>query len=208
MVINELLLNPNLAYLLLVVGGMVALLAIISPGTGLLEIGALFILLLAAWQVYQLPISLWALVLLLLGLIPFILAVRKSHQRRTQLTLLVISILAFVLGSSFLFRSDQWWRPATNPILAVLVSIASAGFIWVATTKALEAGEKAPSHKLGDLIGAIGETRTAIKDEGSAQIEGELWTVRSDKPIPANTRVRVVGREGFILVVEPAASSK
>ena len=208
MFINELLLNPNLAYLLLVVGGMVALLAIISPGTGLLEIGALFILILAAWQVYQLPINLWALVLLLLGLVPFILAVRTSLQRKLQAGFLVVAILAFVLGSSFLFRGEQWWRPAINPILATLVSIASAGFLWVAAVKSLEAGSKSPSHNLGSLIGATGETRTPIKDEGSAQIEGELWTVRSDKPIPANTKVRVVGRDGFILVVEAISTSK
>ncbi len=74
----EIFLNPNLAYLLLVAGGMLAILAVISPGTGMLEIGALFILLLAGWEVYLLEINWWALVLLVLGIIPFALAIRKQ----------------------------------------------------------------------------------------------------------------------------------
>jgi membrane-bound serine protease (ClpP class) len=208
MEINELLLNPNLAYLLLMVGGIIALLAIISPGTGILEIGALFILILAGWQVYYLPINLWALGVMVLGVVPFVAATRKFRQRSSQMILLVIAILAFVIGSSFLFRGDTWYQPATNPILAVLVSIVSAGFIWFAAIKVLETNQITPSHSLGTLIGTVGETRTAIKDEGSAQISGELWTVRSDTPIPANTKVRVVGRDGFILVVEPAAKKQ
>jgi membrane protein implicated in regulation of membrane protease activity len=34
------------------------------------------------------------------------------------------------------------------------------------------------------------------------QAAGELWTARSEKAIPAGTPVRVIGREGFVLVVE------
>ena len=59
-----------------------------------------------------------------------------------------------------------------------------------------------PAHDLGALIGAIGETETAISDEGSVQVAGELWSARSEGPIPEGSQVRVVGREGFYLKVE------
>ena len=195
---TELLLDPNLAYLLLVLGGLLAILALFTPGTGVLEIGALFILILAGWRVYNLPINLWALVILVLGVVPFIAAVRKSQR----LAYLAVAILAFVAGSSFLFRGDQWWQPAVNPLLAGMVSAATGLFLWFTVTKVLEADRKLPSHDLSPLVGAVGEARTPIHDEGTAQIAGELWTARSVQPIPSNSKVRVVGREGFVLLVE------
>ena len=201
---NELLLNPNLAYLLLVIGSLLAILALFTPGTGVLEIGAVFILILAGWQVYNLPINIWALILLLVGVIPFILAVRKSRQTG----FLIIAILAFIIGSSFLFRGDAWYQPAINPILTGVVSLLTGSFLWLTITKVLEADQSTPSHDLGGLIGAVGETRSKVHDEGSAQIAGELWTVRSAKPIPEHTKVQVIKREGFVLEVEALKDSK
>jgi membrane-bound serine protease (ClpP class) len=194
----ELLLNPNLAYLLLVVGGLLAILALFTPGTGVLEVGALFILILAGWMVYNLPINPWALILLVLGVVPFILALRKSKRQ----LFLALAILAFVIGSSFMFRGDSWWQPAVNPFLAGVVSIATAGFLWFTVIKVMDADRRKPSHDLNSLVGVIGETRTAVEDEGTAQIGSELWTVRSARPIPVNAKVRVVEREGFVLLVE------
>jgi membrane-bound serine protease (ClpP class) len=194
------LLNPNLAYLLLVAGFLLAISAVLSPGTGLLEIGALFALLFAGYEVYNIPINVWALVILLLGVIPFLLAVRKSGK----LIFLVISILALVIGSAFLFRGETWWQPAVNPVLAVVTSTLTAVFFWVAVRKTLEAESVRPTHDLSILIGAIGEAKTDIDidGDGSVQVSGELWTARSQKPISAGSQIRVLNREGFILEVE------
>jgi len=194
------LLNPNLAYLLLVAGSLLAISAVLSPGTGLLEIATLFALLLAGYEVYNLPTNAWALVILLLGVIPFLLAVRKSGK----LIFLVISILALVIGSTFLFRGETWWQPAVNPVLAVVTSTLTAVFFWVAVRKTLEADAVRPTHDLSILIGAIGEAKTDIDidGDGSVQVSGELWTARSQKPISAGSRIRVLNREGFVLEVE------
>ena len=196
--IDNFLLNPNLAYLFLVGGFSMALMAIFTPGTGLLELGAFFGLLLAGYGVYSLPINYWALAILILGVFPFIWAVRKSGQ----LIYLGISILALVLGSAFLFRDDTWWQPAVNPILTLVTSIIAGGFFWIVATKTLEAGAAPPSHDLGVLIVAIGEAKSDIHHEGSAQVHGELWAVRSEKPLPAGAAIRVVERTGFVLEVE------
>jgi len=196
----DLLLNPNIAYLILVVGFLLIVLAILSPGTGLLEVGALFAIILAAYCVYNLPINLWALLVLVFGVVPFLIAVRQSRR----LLFLAISILALVLGSAFLFRSEVWWRPAVHPLVALLVSVITAAFFWVAVSKTLEAERQRPSHDLEGLIGAIGEAKTQIHQEGSVQVAGELWSAFSNQPIPTGTTIRVVQREGLILEVEPA----
>jgi membrane-bound serine protease (ClpP class) len=195
----DLLLNPNISYLILVTGFLLIILAILSPGTGLLEVGALFALILAAYCVYNLPFNLWALLVLVLGVIPFLIAVRQSQR----LLFLGISILALVLGSAFLFRGEVWWQPAVHPLLALLVSTVTAIFFWVSVRKVLEAEKRRPSHDLEGLIGALGEAKSEIHLEGSVQVAGELWSAYSNQTIPAGTTVRVVQREGFLLEVEP-----
>ncbi len=196
----ETLLNPNLAYLLLAGGLFFAILAMLSPGTGLLEIGALFTLLLAGWSAYSisLPINYWAPFVLIIGVILFILSIRKTGQW----LLLACSLIVLMIGSAYLFRGTEWWLPAVNPILAAFVSILSGGFSWLAARKALEARNAAPTHNLQSLIGKLGEAKTAIHQEGSVQVGSELWSAFSDQQIPSGTMVRVVERQGFILKVE------
>ena len=195
--IETILLNPNVAYLLLVGGALLAILALLNPGTGLLEITALILLVLAGYGIYNLPINYWALGLLLLGVLPFLFALRKSGQK----IYLVISIAALVVGSIFLFQGEGL-KPAVNPFLALLVSVLVVGFVWVVTQKTLEAERARPAHDLKQLIDTIGEAKTDIHVEGSVQIAGELWSARSQQPIPVGSRVRVIAREGFILDVE------
>jgi len=196
--VENILLNPNLAYLFLVGGFSMALIAIVTPGTGVLEITAFFSLLFAGYAVYSLPINYWAVIILLLSVIPFIWAVRKSGK----LIYLVLSILAILIGSVYIFRGDNWWQPAVNPILALVVSVLTGGFFWVVASKTLEANAVIPSHDLGIIIGEEGEAKSDIHHEGSVQVHGELWTARSNEPIPSGSIVRVIGRDGFILEVQ------
>lgn len=194
----EILLNPNLFYLLLVAGVLVAIMALFSPGTGLLELSGFFLLLLAGWGVYKLPINLWALGVLILGVIPFILAVRRSRQ----FIFLGIALIAFVIGSTYLFQGETWWQPGVHPLLAIIVSLLSAGYLWLATVKVLEADRRRPAHDLASLIGELGEAKTDIYNEGSVQVDGELWSARSAAPVAEGSMVRVTGRDGLMLEVE------
>jgi membrane-bound serine protease (ClpP class) len=198
------LIDPNVAYLLLIVGAILAIMALFAPGTGVLEVGALFVLFLAGWEISQQAINLWALGLLILGVIPFILAMRKSRN----LVFLAIALLAFVIGSAYLFQGTAWWKPGVNPALAIVASIIASGYLWVAATKVLETDKLKPRHDLSKLIGNVGEARTDIQAEGSIQLGSELWSARSEVHIPEGSRVKVVKRDGFILEVEPVPEEK
>ena len=197
----DLLLNPNIVYSLLVLGLMLTILAMITPGTGLLELGALFILILAGWGVYnneQHPINVWALVVLLVGVFPFFLAMRKTRD----IAYMAIAIVAFELGSVYLFQSDQWWKPAVNPFLALGVVVVTSGYLWLAARKVIEIEKSQPLHDLSVLVGLTGEAKTDIHTTGTVQVNGELWSAWSDQPIPAGANVRILQREGFTLKVE------
>lgn len=192
----ELLLNPNVAYLLLVGGFLLAILALFSPGTGLLELGALFSLLLAGYSIFNLPINAWALVVLILGVIPFVAAV----QRWKRWPFLLVSMTALIVGSVFLFRVEN--GVAVHPALAGLVSVLSVGLLWLVGRKGLEAVVR-PSDTLARLVGMQGEARTAIYREGTVYVNGETWTARSAAAVAPGTLVRVTGRDGLALIVEP-----
>jgi len=198
----DIFLNPNVVYLLLVLGFFLAILALFSPGTGMLEAGALLILIAAGWGVYNnaRPINLWAVIVLAIGIFPFLLAMRKWRN----VIYLAIAIVAFELGSVYLFVPEVWWKPAVNPFLAAFTIVSTGLFLWIAGHKAIEAELMRPSHDLSTLVGQVGEAKTAIHTEGSVQVAGEQWSAWSDKPLPAGVTVRVIRREGLILKVEKA----
>jgi membrane-bound serine protease (ClpP class) len=193
----DFLLDPNVAYLILVLTSMATIMAVLTPGTGIIELFALFSWLISAYIIYSIPINIWALGLLLLGFVLFLLSLRRIKN----LVVLGLSIAAVVIGSAFLF-DQEGWQPAVNPFLAFFVSIVVSGFTWVIARKVLDADSMVPVHDLESLIGAIGVAKTAVSEEGSVQVEGELWSAKSDQVIPEGAQVRVVGREGFDLKVE------
>jgi membrane-bound serine protease (ClpP class) len=194
----EFLINPNVAYVLLVLGFLLGLLAIITPGTGALEVGALFLLALAGYGVYKNGLNLWALIILVLSIIPFVYAIRRPKKE----LFLALSILGLIAGSLYIFPPEGW-LPVINPFVAVVTSILAAGVIWFFTIKAIQAYALRPAHDLAALLGQIGESKTIVHESGSVQVAGELWSARSKKPITAGKRVRVTSREGFVLEVEP-----
>jgi membrane-bound serine protease (ClpP class) len=202
--ILEIFLNPNVAYLLLWAGITLALLAILSPGTILLELGALVLLVGAGVTLLFLPVNYWALGLMALGVFFFIVSIRYPKMW----LYLAMAIGLLVVGSIFLFRGDNWWDPAVNPFLALIVSGLSAVFFWIVTRKVLEAREVTPSHDLENLVGAVGETKTTIHRDGSVQIGSELWSAKSEEPIAKGARVLVMEIDGFTLVVKPVSEEK
>ena len=192
------LLNPNVAYLMLVAGFLLAVLALFSPGTGFLEIGALFLLVLAGYSIATQPINWWALVILVLGVFPFLLALRRSGRW----WYLLISIVALVVGSVFLIRPQDGGM-AVNPWLALITSMASIGLLWLIGTRGMEALRR-PKASQDDVIGKLGVARTDIHLEGTVYVGGEEWSARSEAFIPAGSPVKAVRREGLSVIVEKA----
>ena len=196
----DFLFDPNVTYLILMVGFLLAVLALLAPGTGVIEAVAMFALVIAGYGLYHQTINVLALVILLGGLIPFVIAVRLRHP--TNWLFLLLSILALVIGSAYLVRGAAWWQPGVHPLLALVVSSGSAGLLWLVGHKSLEAMARKPTSVLDRVVGATGKAETPIHLEGTAYVAGENWTARSEKPIPAEARVRVLKREGFVLEVE------
>jgi membrane-bound ClpP family serine protease len=132
-----------------------------------------------------------------LSLVPFFFAVRGPRRELW----LAVSILGLTLGSVFFFPAEKGLI-SVNPILAVVTSALLAAFLWLVARKVLQISQVMPTHELAALIGQRGETKTAVREEGSVQVASELWSARSEKLIPVGRAVRVIGRKGFVLIVE------
>ncbi len=63
------------------------------------------------------------------------------------------------------------------------------------------------SELLAALIGAEGECYCDLKPEGVVVIDGQRYTARAESIVPHGSRVKVVGRKDFRLLVEPLVES-
>jgi membrane-bound ClpP family serine protease len=194
--------DPNVAYVLLVGGFMLAILALFSPGTGILEIAALFVLVMAGYSISNLAFNGWAIIILLVGVFPFLLALRKSRRWY----FLLISIISLAVGSIFILRSVDG-KTTIDPILAVVVSILSSGLLWLIGTRGIEALGRKPDIDLTRLVGMKGEAHTRVFMEGTVYVNGEEWSARSSNSIPAGSPIVVTSRQGLVLLVEPVGES-
>ncbi len=190
-------LDPNVGYLLLMVGVVLATLAIAAPGTGILEVMAVAILGAVAYIASQLGINWWALVIFLAAIVPLVLSIRKSHRG----WLLVIAMVGIVFGSAYLFPTTGF-LPSANIILVVITSVLVVGFVWFTSRKVIQANEAPPLHNPDKVIGMKGYTKTVVHYSGSVQVGSELYSARSDKEIPAGKWIEVVGRQGFTLLIK------
>jgi membrane-bound serine protease (ClpP class) len=98
-------------------------------------------------------------------------------------------------------------------LLAVFVVPAPWGVVLVAAAAVIEIGEtfvwvwysKRRRIQAGaeTLIGARAEVVTACRPVGQVRIAGELWRARAEAGAEVGETVRVVGRDGLTLLVEP-----
>lgn len=198
----DFLLNPNAVYIFLMAGALMALLALATPGTGLLELGALIMIVLAGYGLYILTFNWWALLIVVLSAIPFVYSLEKPKRE----PFLILAILMLIVGSIFIFPRTIT-QAGVNPWVALLTSALAAGFLWIAARKTVEAARIRPSHDLDALVGQTGEAKSRVHADGSVQVAGELWSARSEQPIAAGSLIRVLKRDGFVLVVEKTDGS-
>lgn len=199
----DFIINPDWAYIVLVAGVVLAFFSASAPGTGVGEVVSIFCLVLAGYAAYVLSINWWALIFLLGGIVPFVMAVRKPNQ---SLIYLSVCIVLLIIGSVFLFPGEDSVI-GVSPAVAIFISILMAMIMWYVLRQFVELTSRRPTHDLDALVGEIGTATSAVHKEGSVYVHGEMWSAKSNVKISSGSQVRVVSREGFVLVVEQDKSS-
>jgi membrane-bound serine protease (ClpP class) len=197
----QVLVNPNVAFLLLLVGFVGITLEFFAPGTILPgAIGAIS-LLLGIFGTVQLPVAAIGVVLLILavGLI-----IAEAHLPTGGL-LGVAGIGALIAGGLLLFDTDSG-DFSVSPVLVVVVALLLGGLLILVGRKALAARRGPARTGPDDLVGSEGVVRAAIRPVGQVFVSGALWRARGldpSTPIEVGYRVRVEAVEGLTLAVVP-----
>ena len=190
--------DPNIAYILMLLGIYGLFFEFWNPGFVLPGVVGAICLLLALFAFQVLPVSYAGLALILLG-IGFMVA----EAFVASFGILGIGgVVAFVAGSVLLLDTDV---PGfgISPWLIGSVALVSAAFFLTMVSLALRARRRRVVTGSEQLVGASGETIEAFEREGRVRVHSEDWTARSRTPLAAGQKVRVVGREGLTLLVEP-----
>ena len=188
--------NPNIVYLLLIIGLWAAAAAVYVPGTGLLEVSAVICLVLAVIGLIQLPTRAVGLVLIIVSGVLFLIDLKVQSVAIT-----VGGVVSLVLGSLFLFRpAAEVPAVATtvvSPLLIATVALGSLVFFTGAVAAVLRAQRLQAKVDAGAVIGHKGVVAAAIDPVGTVQVQSELWTAVSDNPLREGDEVRVVALEGL-----------
>lgn len=195
--------DPNVTYLLLILGLWALLLAIFTPGTGVSEGVAVVALALAFIGLSQLPVNVAGLVLIAIA---FGLFVADVHFQ-THGLLTVSGAVALFLGSFFLFQPAG--VPGIQLSLALIgaVTLGSVAFFAIVVSAVVRLYRLPPRTGATTVIGMEGVVRDPLDPIGTVQLPGELWTAKADEPIGAGETVVVDGLDGLTLHVKRQTSS-
>ncbi|MDW7644650.1 MAG: nodulation protein NfeD [Desulfuromonadales bacterium] len=183
--------NPNVAYMLLMLGIMGIFFEISQPG-GILP-GALgaIALLLALFAFQTLPINYAGVLLILLAIILFILEVKIVSYGMLSIG----GLVAMTLGSLMLIESSEPYLQISRAIIAATVAVFGGFFLLVLFFVVRTQKSRFVSGAEG-MVGERGRAVTPIHGDGKVFVHGEYWNAFSKQPIGENQDVVVVRLEG------------
>lgn len=190
--------DPNLAFLILVAGGLLLYWEFTQPGMILPGVSGAILLLLGLLALSVLPINFAAVGLLVLAVVLFILEAKiVSHG-----ILAAGGVVAMVLGAVLLVEGPPELRIRWATALAVSIPF---GIITVfLLSLVIRARLRPPATGVEAMIGETGVAETPLNPTGTVFVRGEYWTASADEPVEAGQRVRVEAVEGLRLKVKRA----
>lgn len=190
--------NPTVAYLLLMIGIYGLLLEGYSPGSFVPGTVGAISLLLALYAFQVLPVNYAGLLLIVLGII---LIVAEAFSPSFGV-LGIGGVVAMVAGSIILMDTDV---PGFGLPLEVITAVGlfCSVIMLALVTLAVRAWRQPVVSGAEGVAAARGEVIEPVDESGGiVHTLGERWQARSDGPIPAGARVRIISREGLVLHVE------
>ncbi|MBI2354952.1 MAG: nodulation protein NfeD [Deltaproteobacteria bacterium] len=189
--------NPNVAYVLMMLGIMGLFFELSNPGVILPGVIGGICLILAFFAFQTLPVNYAGVLLILLALILFIAEIKiVSHGMLT-----VGGVVAMLLGSLLMFESSEPYMRVSWSVILVTV-LATAAFFAFVVAKALAVHRRRPTTGREGLLGEQGRAESEVSEEGKVFVNGEYWDAWSDEPIAAGTKVVVEAVEGMRLKVK------
>jgi membrane-bound serine protease (ClpP class) len=197
----DILVNPNITFLLITIGVQAILIEISSPGGWVAGFIGAVCLALAAYGFGVLPVNWFGVIFLVLAFILFILEIKTP----TFGALTAAGVGALIIGALVLFNSPgvpQFQRVSIPLVIATSIIVGASFAVLVGL--GLRA-QRSPIHVGQEsLAGVVGIARGEINPNGQVQLQSELWTAELEDgadPILPGEKVKVVAVEGLRLKV-------
>lgn len=192
--------DPNIAFILLIVGALGVYVEFSSPGLIVPGVAGGILLLLGLSALSVLPINWIGVALLVLAIALFILEANfASHG-----ILSVGGAVAMVLGALLLVDGPPELRIRFSTAIGVTLPFVSiTAFLLTLIIRARS--NKVLTGSEG-MVGELGSADTALNPEGRVSVHGEFWDAVCSTPVEAGARVRVTAVDGLTVTVEPVAT--
>jgi membrane-bound serine protease (ClpP class) len=188
--------NPNVAYILMMIGGLGIMMELYHPGSILPGVAGGICLLLAFFALQVLPVNYVGILLIILAVILFILELKVQSFG----LLSIGAVISLTLGSIMLFETDEAALRVSWGVIIPTVTFVSTFFIF-ALGLVMRAWMRKPQTGEQGLIGEIGVALTDVNAGGKVAVHGEYWNARADRHIPKGERIRVVRVDNLCLLV-------
>ena len=195
--------DPNVAYILMMVGMLGIFFELSNPGVILPGIIGGISLILAFFAFQSLPLNWAGLLLLLFGLVLLIAEIKVvSHGILT-----IGGVVAMILGSLMLYDEPGAGLRISWYVIIPAVG-GTAGLVVFALSFGVRALYDRPTTGPEAMVGATAVVKTPLAPAGQVLVDGELWrAVSEDGPVPAGETVRVTAVEGLTLKVKRATAA-
>jgi len=192
--------NPNIAYLLMLLGTLGLIFEFTHPGVGFPGIAGLICLILALYAFQTLPTNYAALGLIGLGVVLLIAEVKVAGFG----LLAMGGVVALTLGSLLLFDSPEGFGVSLAVIAPVVIGV--SGIILFLVSLVIRAHRQPVKAGASGLIGLQGIAQTDLSPSGQVFVHGEIWSAVASEPIRQGELVKVVQVDGLTLRVTRAGS--
>jgi membrane-bound serine protease (ClpP class) len=190
--------NPNVAYLLMLVGAYGLIFELANPGAVLPGVIGGISLLVALFALNLLPVDYAGAGLLLLGI-----ALMVAEAFIGSFGVIGAGgIAAFAIGSVIMFHSNAPGFGLSLSLVAA-ATIVTAGLLVLGLAMLLRSRRRRVITGSEAMVGAEGEAVEWDGEQGRVRVKGEIWLARALHPVRPGMRVRVVSREDLKLTVEP-----
>ena len=194
--------DPNIAYILMMIGLAGLYFELSHPGVILPGVIGSIALILAFYSFQTLPVNIAGVLLILLALIFFIMEMKIASYG----LLSVAGLISLLLGSLMLFDRTGGQIGISWTVMVPTISLVG-GFFVVVAGLVFRSRTRRPMTGESGLIGETGVVKTPLTPTGRIQVHGELWFARCRTPLTVGQRVRVTAVDGLTLEVEPEASA-
>ncbi len=193
--------NPNVAYLLLLLGVLGIFFELSHPGTLFPGIVGGLAIFLAFFGLQMLPVRAAGIALIVLAVILFILEIKVTSYG----ALSIGGVAALLFGSLMLFEPGLGVAVSLRVLIPSVIVV--GGLFLFAIALAVRAQKRRQVTGAEGLVGEIGEARTDLLPRGRVFVHGEIWSAACRAGAHAGDRVRVLRVNGMELEVEPAGGA-